>query len=106
MAEMKFICLYRDYLELFRQMTNAQRGKVILAVLEYAFGGEEPRLRGADQLAFTLLRGQIDRDREKYTQRCQQNRECGKKADDRKKPRLLRKTLRFLKKPKKKKRKT
>lgn len=80
MAEMKFICLYRDYLELFRQMTNAQRGKVILAVLEYAFGGEEPRLRGSDQLAFTLLRGQIDRDREKYTQRCQQNRECGKKG--------------------------
>lgn len=102
MAEMKFICMYKDYVDVFRDLTDVRRGRLIMAVLEYAFGGGEPQLRGEERLAFSMIRSQIDRDREKYIDTCQRNREHGKKGGRPKKALALEENPAVFEKPKEK----
>lgn len=75
MADAKAIYLYLDYLELFGVYTMEQRGALITAMLEYAATGVIPEFTGPERYVWPMLRGQIDRDREKYNARCKQNAE-------------------------------
>lgn len=75
MADAKAIYLYLDYLELFGGYTLEQRGCLITAMLEYAATGVLPEFEGPEHYVWPMLRGQIDRGREKYNARCRQNAE-------------------------------
>ena len=75
MADAKAIYLYLDYLELFGEYSLEERGRLITAMLEYATTGAIPELEGPERYVWPTLRGQIDRDREKYNARCRQNAE-------------------------------
>ena len=75
MADAKAIYLYLDYLELFEGYTLEQVGHLISAMLEYAATGVIPEFDGPERYVWPMLRGQIDRDREKYNARCKQNAE-------------------------------
>ena len=75
MADAKAIYLYLDYLELFEGYTLEQVGRLITAMLEYAVTGVIPEFDGPERYVWPMLRGQIDRDREKYNARCKQNAE-------------------------------
>lgn len=77
---MKFICMYADYLNIFRDLTDVRRGRLIMAILEYAFSGTVCELRGEERLAFSMMRSQIDRDRQKYEETCQRNRANGSRG--------------------------
>ena len=79
MADAKAIYLYLDYLELFGGYTLEQRGALITAMLEYAATGVLPAFDGPERYVWPMLRGQIDRDREKYNARCKQNAENAKR---------------------------
>ena len=75
MADAKAIYLYLDYLELLGGYTLEQRGRLVTAMLEYAATGAIPDFDGPERYVWPMLRGQIDRDREKYNARCKQNAE-------------------------------
>lgn len=77
---MKFICMYADYLDLFQELTDVRRGRLIMAILEYAFSGKETELKGDERMAFITIRNQLDRDRQKYDETCQRNRANGRRG--------------------------
>ena len=80
MKEPTFICLYLDYLETLSPYTDAERGRLVTAMLEYATTGAVPEFQGNERFAWPLLQGQIERDRKKYQDRCEQNRINGAKG--------------------------
>lgn len=77
---MKFICMYADYLDTFRELSDVRRGRLIMAIMEYAFSGKELPLGDRERMAFIPIRNQLDRDREKYEETCRRNREVGKRG--------------------------
>lgn len=78
MAEKKcfnFIMLFFDCRQHLELLTDEQRGKLLLALFDYAEYGIAPELDPASQMAFSFLSAQIDRDRKAYDKKCQQGKE-------------------------------
>ena len=80
MTQMPYICLYNSYLDSFRTLSDAARGKLVLAMLQYASTGEIPKLTGDARILWPMVRAQMDRDSEKYRDRCEINRINGAKG--------------------------
>ena len=72
--------MYLDYEEQFNIMTDEQIGQLMRAIIKYEKTGEVPNLDGMLKMAFSFIKTQLDRDREKYQARCQKNRENAKKG--------------------------
>ena len=68
---------YRDHLDLLK---DEERGKLLMALLDYGELGKKPELEGAALMAFSFIAKQMDRDAEKYAQTCQKRSESGKKG--------------------------
>jgi hypothetical protein len=89
--------IYLDYEEHFNLMTNEQLGQLIRAIIEYEKTRVVPKLEGIVKMAFSFIKAQLDRDREKYEEKCSKNRENGKKGGRPKQnPTVIEKTERFL----------
>lgn len=73
----KSIIIYADCIAIVEELTNEQAGKLFRAILSYI--NEEPvtEIHGdpAVNMAFKVIKRQIDRDAEKYTQICERRRE-------------------------------
>ena len=80
MLQMPYVCLYLDYLDSFRELSDVACGKLIKAMLHYAHTGEELRLTGAARILWPSVRSQMDRDARKYQDRCETNRINGAKG--------------------------
>ncbi|WNX85945.1 DUF6291 domain-containing protein [Agathobaculum sp. NTUH-O15-33] len=80
MAGRKAFMLYFDYREHLELLTDAERGALLTALFEYAEHGRESELAGAAKMAFSFIRAQLDRDADKYSERCERNRENGAKG--------------------------
>ena len=80
MAGRKAFMLYFDYREHLELLTDAERGALLTALFEYAEHGREGELAGAAKMAFSFIRAQLDRDADKYSERCERNRENGAKG--------------------------
>lgn len=89
--------MYLDYEEQFNIMTDEQIGQLMRAIIKYEKTGEVPNLDGMLKMAFSFIKTQLDRDREKYQARCEKNRENAKKGGRPKK----KKSKRKIQKPKK-----
>lgn len=74
MAELTYICAYYTWLEAMEELTDAEKGRLFVALLEYGRSGARPQLRGNERFVFSAIRWAIDRDKEAYAARCQQNR--------------------------------
>ncbi len=99
MTQPKSFVLYDDYFELIKFLTVKQRGELITMIFQYAETGEEMKHDDtAVRIVFSTIRMAMDRDREKYIQRCEANKENGKKGG---RPKKIEKTERFFEKPKK-----
>ena len=72
MAEPTFVCLYLDYLETFAPYSYEERGRIVTAMLEFAATGAVPGFTGNERYTWPQLQGQIERDRKKYFDRCEQ----------------------------------
>lgn len=72
--------MYLDYEEQFNIMTDEQIGQLMRAIIKYEKTGEVPNLDGMLKMAFSFIKTQLDRDREKYEARCEKNRENAKKG--------------------------
>ena len=102
MLQMPYVCLYLDYLDSFRGLSDAACGKLIKAMLHYAATGEESPLTGPARILWPSIRSQLDRDAKKYISRVEASRANGAKGGrPPKNPEVISETNGFLKKPRK-----
>lgn len=81
MAGSKSFLFYLDWRQHLAMLTDEERGRLIMALLDYQDTGAVPDdMTGAAGMAFSFMRAQLDRDREKYERRCEANRENGMKG--------------------------
>lgn len=57
-----YIKLFVDYLDAIEPLSDAERGRLFTALLEYARTGEATRLNGNERFLFPMMRAQMDRD--------------------------------------------
>ena len=67
--------LYDTYGEHIEFLTTEQAGVLIKAVYAYRQGKELPKMDGAVQMLFLIIRSQINKDNEKYERICERNAE-------------------------------
>lgn len=76
----EYFCAYHSYLKSMRNLSDAECGRLFKALLQYSAGDQLINLQGREGIAFDFICEQIDRDNEKYAERCRTNRENGAKA--------------------------
>ncbi len=81
MAEKKSFMLYYDYRQHLEILNNEQRGKLLMALFDFAELDELPDFNndGMLKMAFSFMSSQIRRDNEKYEKMCQKQAENIKK---------------------------
>lgn len=87
--------MYLDYEEQFNLLTDEQIGQLMRAIYQYEKTREVPELEGILKMAFSFMKTQLDRDREKYQAKCEKNKENGSKGGRPKKQKDISKTERF-----------
>lgn len=92
---------YHSYLEAMEPLNDAERGRLFTACLKYSMTGEVPQLSGNERFVFPSLKGQIDRDVEKYEEFTRKQAQNGQKGGRPRKPSETQKTQAFFEKPKK-----
>lgn len=60
------IVLYFDFLEPIRVLPDADKGRLLVAILEYGKEGKVPQFDGMLALAWGFIRPKLDRDSEEY----------------------------------------
>ena len=73
-----YVKIYRDFIDVARELADDERGRLFLAVMQYANGEEVTPLKGAEKIAFVVLRSQIDRDNAAHDEYIEKQRENGK----------------------------
>ena len=76
----KSFLFYFDYREHLKLLTDEERGKLLMALLDYGEFGIEPELDGAARMAFSFMALQIKRDSEKYVKIREARRAAGRQG--------------------------
>lgn len=72
----KGFLLYADDADLFAQLDDVGRSSVIMALFEYFINGTIPdNMDSTRHMVFSVIKRNIDRDREKYQRTCEKKRE-------------------------------
>lgn len=66
----EYFCAYHSYLDAMEPLTDAERGRLFVACLEYSKSGTTRHLSGNERFLFPMMRAQIDRDNETYKNKC------------------------------------
>ncbi len=74
-----YFCAYYSYLDLLRELTDEEVGRLMRAVFIYAVDGMEIDLPPVERMAFLAISGQIARDTKRYEKICAQRRESALK---------------------------
>ena len=74
----KGFLLYYDYRKHLALLPDEERGKLLMALLDYGEHGTQPELEGAVLMAFSFIQAQMDRDAEKYAETIKKRSEAGK----------------------------
>ncbi len=82
-ADKRSFLVYCDYRKHLSMLTDEERGRLLMGLLDYAEGAEVPNLDGPAAMAFSFISAQMDRDAEKYAEVCQRRSEAGKKGAER-----------------------
>ena len=102
MPEIPYVCLYSRYLQTLAPFTDAERGRIMTAMLTYSATGEIPEFDGNERYIWPTIQAQIDRDALAYQEKCAKNRANGAKGGRPPKNQTdIEKTERFSEKPKK-----
>jgi hypothetical protein len=86
MADKKSFLLYTDYRQHLELLSDAERGKLLIALFDYAENSSVPELDGIVKMAFSFIKAQMDRDNKKYGSICKRNQQNGAKGGRPKKP--------------------
>ena len=80
--EMTYVKVYQDWTEATRKLKEAEKGRLIDAMVVYACTGEDvsDRLSGNEQYVFPMFQAQIDRDRQALANYSQKQSENGSKG--------------------------
>lgn len=87
--------MYLDYEEQFNLLSDEQIGQLMRAIIQYEKTQEIPVLEGMLKMAFSFIKTQLDRDREKYKAKCEKNKENGARGGRPRKQKDTSKTERF-----------
>lgn len=80
-VEKKGFIIYHDVRKQVSMLTDEQRGRLFTALLDYSeYGTEDASLDFATALVFAGFQADIDRDAHSYADKCEINRENGKKG--------------------------
>ena len=82
----EYFCAYHSYARSIKSLSDAECGRLFRALLQYSETGELINLQGREGIAFDFMVEQIDRDNQKYAEKCDKNHENGKKGGRPKKP--------------------
>ena len=100
--ERPYFCAYHSYLEAMEPLNDAERGRLFTACLSYSMTGEAPQLTGNERFVFPSLKGQIDRDKQRFAEFDRKQAENGRKGGrPRKKPKETTEGEESSQKPKK-----
>ena len=67
--------VYHEMLSWLEPYGDAERGRLLTAMLTYSITGEAPGLSGNERFLWPAIRDKIDRDRESYESTCKKNRQ-------------------------------
>lgn len=70
--------LYYEYREILEDLSNEEVGILFRAILDYEIDSIEPNFTGLLKMAFKVIKGNLDRDREKYDKRCETSAQNGR----------------------------
>jgi len=74
----KSFVLYTDYWDHIELLEDEQCGVLFKALIMHAAGNDLPNMDGITTMAFSFIKKQMDRDREKYEETLKKRREAGK----------------------------
>ena len=74
-----YVCLYHSYLDAMEALGDAERGRLVTAMINHSQRREIGELSGNERYIWPMIRSQIDRDVEAYDRKCEKNRESGGK---------------------------
>lgn len=78
--EMRYLNLFFSFPEDTELLTDAQRGRLVVAMVRYARNGEQPVLEGNEKFLWPLHKGQIDRTAEQLKKYSEKQKENGSKG--------------------------
>lgn len=78
-----YIKIYRDFIDIVRELDNGARGRLLMAIMLYANDEEPDNLTGAERIAFLTIKSQIDRDRDAYDSISEKRKLAGKVGAER-----------------------
>ena len=98
---MRYIKVFTDFKAALEPLGDAERGRLLMAMLEYADTGAEPDLRGNERFVWPLARLQLDRNEKEYRKQCQNGAKGGRPEKTHENPTKPKKTQPNPQKPKK-----
>lgn len=72
--------LFTEQETIFESLTDKQAGQLIKAIFIYERTQEVPQLQGTLKVAFAPIKQKLDKNREKYIEKCEKNAENGKRG--------------------------
>lgn len=81
MSDKKGFLIYLTYKEQFDLLSDEELGILIRSIMEYEINRIEPTdLKGMSKMAFSFIKSNLDRDRQKYEEKCKKNKENGSRG--------------------------
>lgn len=78
--EKKSFMLYLDYRQHLALLSDEDRGRLLMALFDYAETKTAPELSGAAGMAFSFIKAQMDRDDAKYEETVEKRRSAGRQG--------------------------
>lgn len=73
----EYFCAYHNMLGAIRKLSDAECGRLFRALLSYSAGDMPNNLQGREELLFDVFSQQIDRDANRYQEKCEKNKANG-----------------------------
>lgn len=78
MVKIKYILFHLDDLEALEPYSDAERGRLLTALLRYGKTGELEKISGNERFIFPMMKARLDREYQNYKEKCTINAENGK----------------------------
>ncbi len=75
-----YIKIFYDFPEVTGELSDAERGRLIVAMVNYAATGEVPKMTGAEKYIFPAMKAQLDREASDYNASVENGKRGGRPA--------------------------
>jgi len=72
--------IYQDYKEILSILTDEELGKLFRSLFDYEKDGTIPKFNRTLMVAFNFIKGNLDRDKDKYNEKCKKNKKNGEQG--------------------------